>query len=196
MTENNHNDSELKIPDRPLECTECKRPIAYHYTEIVGDMMTHTSMCAECPVLNRRLHGTHLEHAVIPSESVTALACGNCGTTLEAIKVGTLLGCEVCYEVFDDILLPEMLAGNKIPSRIATTKKSVPIHIGRAPGEIQEINPSLRLLALNEALNEMLKSEKYEQAAWLRDQIKALTDQREAEMKNENMNQEKPNAGK
>ncbi len=196
MTENNHIDSEPKEPDRPLECTECKRTIAYYYTEIVGEMITHTSMCAECPVLDRRLHGTHLEHAVTPAEGVTVLACGNCGVTLEALKVGTLLGCQECYEVFDDILLPEMLAANKIPSRIATNKKSVPIHIGRAPGEIQEINPSLRLLALNEALNEMLKSEKYEQAAWLRDQIKALTDHREAEKANEKQNQEKPNAGK
>ncbi len=57
--------------------------------------------------------------------------------------------------------------------------------------KIQEINPSLRILALNEALNEMLKSEKYEQAAWLRDQIKALTDEREGD----NKIQEKPDAG-
>lgn len=193
MTSNNNqsnNEPKEPEPERPLECTECRRPIAFQYTEIVGDRITHTCMCAECPVLHRRLHGTHLEHAV-SSDSATSLACGNCGTTLDAIRVGTLLGCQVCYEVFDDILLPEMLEANKIPARFATTtKKSVPVHIGRAPGEIQEINPSLRLLALNEALTEMLKSEKYEQAAWLRDQIKALTDEREGD----NLNQENSDA--
>ncbi len=136
MSNHDHStDSEEKEPDRPLECTECKRPIACRYTEVIGEMMSHSSMCAECPVLDRRLHGTHLEHAFSSAEGITGLACGNCGTTLEAIKVGTPLGCEVCYEIFDDILLPEMLAGNKIPARIATNKKSVPIHIGRAPGE-------------------------------------------------------------
>lgn len=174
MTNHFLDNGDSKEPDRPLECTECKRAIACHYTEIVGDMMAKTSMCAECPVLDRRLHGIHLEHAFSSVEGNTALACGNCGTTLQAIRMGTPLGCQVCYEIFDDVLLPELLAANKIPARLANNKKTVPIHIGRTPGDIQEINPSLRILALNEALNEMLKNEKYEQAAWLRDQIKAL----------------------
>jgi protein arginine kinase activator len=82
----------------------------------------------------------------------------------------------MCYEVFDDVLISEMLAARKIPPRIANAKKTVPVHIGRAPGEIKEISSSLRLLALNEALSDMLKKEDYEQAAWLRDQIKALTE--------------------
>lgn len=183
----NENTFPEKEPERPIECTECKRPIAVHYTEIVGDTITHTAMCAECPVLRHRLYGTpHVEGAASTTGVSAGLACGNCGTTLDAIKVGTALGCNVCYEVFDDILLPEMLAAEKVPQRLATTKKTVPIHIGRAPGEVQEISPSLRLLALNEALNEMLKSEDYEQAAWLRDQIKALT-----EKKPENPNEKK-----
>jgi protein arginine kinase activator len=170
--------SQDTLPDRPLECTECRKPIAVHYTEMVGEAVNHTSMCADCPVLRHKLHGApHVEHSEGKREG-TSLACGNCGTTLDAIRVGTPLGCNVCYEVFDDVLLPEMLAANKIPPRIATTKKSVPIHIGRNPGESQEISPSLRLLALNEALSEMLKSEDYEQAAWLRDQIKALTEKK------------------
>lgn len=89
------------------------------------------------------------------------------------------MGCSECYQVFEDVILPEMLAAGKLPPRLATAKKTIPIHIGRAPGESQELNPSLRLLALNEALNETLKREDYEQAAWLRDQIKALTEQPE-----------------
>lgn len=174
-------DNEEKIPDRPLECSECKKPIAVRYTEIVGGFITHTSMCADCPELQRRLHGISNQHVSgnLKDENSTGLACGNCGTTLELIRVGTPLGCSMCYEVFDDILLGEMLAAEKIPARIVPAKKSLPIHIGRAPGEIKEMNPSLRLLALNEALNETLKREDYEQAAWLRDQIKALTENRE-----------------
>lgn len=176
----NNGDMLEQEPERPLECTECRRPIAVHYTEIVKDTMTHTAMCSECPVLRHRLHGIpHTDQPRDKAESSAGLACGNCGTTLASIRVGTPLGCEVCYEVFNDIIIPEMMAANKIPARIATNKKSVPIHIGRTPGQSQEINPSLRLLALNEALSEMLKSEDYEQAAWLRDQIKALTEKRQ-----------------
>lgn len=172
-------DTEDKLPDRPLECSECKKPIAVQYTEIANGNIIRTCMCADCPVLRNKLHGVpHIETTSGKREGSMSLACGNCGTALDAIRVGTPLGCDVCYEVFDDVLLPEMLAANKIPPRIANNKKSTPIHIGRSAGEIQEISPSLRLLALNEALNEMLKSEDYEQAAWLRDQIKALTDKK------------------
>ena len=46
------------MSERPLDCTECKKPIAVLYTEIVGNRMTRTSMCADCPHLERRLYGT------------------------------------------------------------------------------------------------------------------------------------------
>jgi protein arginine kinase activator len=177
MRERPEEESEEKIPERPLECGECKKKVTVIYTEVVGDSIIRTAMCSDCPELQRRLHGTP-PHLLIGSqaEAEAGLACGNCGTTLEAVRVGTPLGCSDCYEVFDDILLGEMLSAGRIPARLATIKKSIPIHIGRAPGETQEMNPSLRLLALNEALNETLKREDYEQAAWLRDQIKALTE--------------------
>ncbi len=171
------NPAEEKLPERPLECYECKKPVSVIYTEIIGKAITRTSMCADCPELQRRLRGAPSQAAEkLPGEMTTGLACGNCGTTLESLRVGIPVGCSVCYDVFDDVLLGEMLASEKIPQRLSTTKKSIPIHIGRAPGESQEMNPTLRLLALNEALNETLKREDYEQAAWLRDQIKALTE--------------------
>lgn len=166
----------LPEPERPLECGDCRRPIAVIYTEIIGDSITRTCMCSECPVLRLKLHGApHTE--IVKGQTGLELVCGNCGTTLDSIRRGTLLGCDVCYEVFDDILIPEMLAAEKVPARFSNIKKNTPVHMGRAPGEIQEINPAIRLIALNDALKEMLKSEDYEQAAWLRDQIKALTEE-------------------
>jgi protein arginine kinase activator len=162
------------MAERPLECSDCKKPIAVNYTEIVGDNITCTSMCADCPVLQRRLHGTsnfQLPEKIL--DSYAGLCCGTCGTTLDAIRMGTPLGCSECYEVFGDILVQELINTNRISQRMSN-KKSTPIHIGRSPGETTEMNPSLRLLALNEALNETLTREDYEQAAWLRDQIKEL----------------------
>ena len=55
----------------------------------------------------------------------------------------------------------------------------MPLHIGRAPGEVVEINPTLRLIALNEALDETLIREEYEQAAVLRDQITAFKEKKD-----------------
>lgn len=182
-SENNTNQEHpSREPERPLECSECKRPIRVLYTEIVGNTITHTNMCSECPELERRLRGVPVaERAGGPGSG--GIACGECGTTLQAIRVGTPLGCSNCYDVFTDVIIAELISSEKIPSRIVGNKKSVPLHIGRAPGETQEINPSLRLLALNEELSETLKREDYEQAAWLRDQIKALTEKQEEEEK-------------
>ena len=165
-----------KLPERPLECGECKKPVMIHYTEVVGDLIVTTCMCSDCPELQKRLHGTTALTNIAHAEAVAGLVCGNCGTSLEAVRVGAPLGCNVCYDVFGDLLLHELLAANKAPQRLVNAKKSAPIHIGRSPGEIQEIKPAMRLLALNEALSETLKKEDYEQAAWIRDQIKALTD--------------------
>lgn len=166
-----------QFPDRPLECSECKRAIAIRYTEIIGDVITHTSMCSECPELQKRLHGTNPKEFVANQTGTPAgLECGNCGTTLEEVRRGHQLGCSECYNVFGDVLLIEMQVANRLPSRVMPIKKGVPIHIGRSPGEQVVVNPSSRILALNEALKETLNREDYEQAASLRDQIKALED--------------------
>jgi protein arginine kinase activator len=100
------------------------------------------------------------------------LCCGQCGTTLESVRLGSPLGCPECYEIFSDILILEMQKHEKG----ASPKSAPPLHIGRAPGEDTKAKPALRLLALNEALSETLNREDYEQAAWLRDQIKVLSD--------------------
>lgn len=173
-----------KPPDRPLECSECKKPIAIKYTEIIGDSITHTSMCSDCPEYLRRLHGQGYVQSINVTEG-TGLACGNCGTTLDAVRMGTPLGCSNCYEVFGETIFTELHAIQKLPGRLTVFRKSTPIHIGRGPGEVKEMNLSMKLLALNEALNETLKAENYEQAALLRDQIKELTEQN-PELKEQN----------
>lgn len=176
--------SEDKQPERPLECSDCRKMISTLYTEIVGRTIVNTCMCSDCPVLQRRLFGLPPSLEGGHADGQAELACGNCGTTLEALRVGEFLGCSVCYEVFDDMLLSELRALGKIPPRLATTKKSQTIHIGRASGEPLKMSSSMRLLALSEALNETLKREDYERAAWLRDQIKALTESLSEEKNN------------
>ncbi|WP_166154113.1 MULTISPECIES: UvrB/UvrC motif-containing protein [unclassified Neochlamydia] len=168
---------EEQVPERPIECTECKKPIAIWYTELIGNNISQTGMCSDCPILRRKLHGQTSEKEMGHMVGETSLACGECNTSLEALRVGASLGCSNCYEVFDDIILQELLILDKVPPRVKANKKIFPLHIGRSPGEVREISPSLRLLALNEALNETLKREDYEQAAWLRDQIRALTEE-------------------
>ncbi|MEX1012611.1 MAG: UvrB/UvrC motif-containing protein [Waddliaceae bacterium] len=160
--------------ERPVECSECRRPISVHYSEIVNGNMTHIGMCDQCPQLQLKMFGSDgYEEVAEFTETKTGLECGECGTALEPVKMGSPLGCSVCYEVFSDIIIQQLTMNGKLPKK--TKSKTTPLHIGRSPGKIHEMSPSLRIHALNEALDDTLKREDYEQAAMLRDQIKELT---------------------
>lgn len=142
--------------------------------------MTRTVMCSDCPHLERKLYGK-IRKEVGAAEGETSLACGNCGTSLEAIRTGHLLGCKQCFEVFGDTLIEMLLKEHRISRHLTSNKRTQPLHIGRTPGEVTEISPTLRLIALNEALDETLIREDYEQAALLRDQIRAIKEKAEHE---------------
>jgi protein arginine kinase activator len=166
--------------ERPVECSHCKKPIKVIYKEIVDNSILCTEMCADCPVLQQKLHGqmAGLQPREGLTEAEAGLCCGHCRTTLESIKMGNPLGCSECYAIFSDILISELIAADKLPSRIKKdilTKKTQPLHLGKSPNKSLTLPSSSRLMSLNEALNEALKKENYEQAAWLRDQIKALS---------------------
>lgn len=173
------------MPDRPLDCNECKRPLAVCYTQIIGDKMSRVVMCADCPHLERRLYGTIRKEPVPEKQdaNVLDLECGNCGTKLEEVRTGHELGCPTCYDVFADVIINDLTNAHFISSHLTSNKKTMPLHVGRMPGEVAEINPTLRLIALNEALDEMLIREDYEQAALLRDQIKTFKEKMKDERK-------------
>jgi protein arginine kinase activator len=167
------------MSERPVECSHCKKPIQVIYKEIVEETVTCTHMCEDCPILQQKMTGELKEGKRKKSDIDTGLCCGSCGTTLESIQTGNPLGCSECYNVFGDILMQELLSMGMLPARLQKNlgrKKSQPLHIGKTPSTPVEIPASSRLTALNEALNEALKKENYEQAAWLRDQIKDLMD--------------------
>lgn len=177
-------ESEDKEPDRPLECGDCKKPIAIRYTEAEKGKIVETSMCSDCPHFQKKLKGGSITSAGVGPKA--GLVCGDCRTSLEDLQVGHPLGCSHCYEVFTEAILIELNSRNKIPLKVNTGKKNATYHLGRILGESVEVNPSLQLVALNEALNEMLKKEEYEQAALIRDQINAIA--KESQKKNEKKN--------
>jgi protein arginine kinase activator len=168
------------MSEKPIECSHCKKSIKTIYQEIVGHSITCLEMCADCPILQQKLRGSSSSNSnTTQGEGKdTTLCCANCMTTLESIKTGNPLGCSHCYAIFEDILVEELLSQDKLPSRIPKemgSKHSLPLHLGKSPETTLPLSPSIRLTSLNEALNEALKKENYEQAAWLRDQIKELS---------------------
>jgi protein arginine kinase activator len=170
-------DSMQELPERHLECSECKKPIAVCYTEIVGKMIYKLGMCADCPLLRQKLYGTPT--GAVNEEAKTAgLTCGSCGTTADEVKMGSLLGCSLCYAVFEETILQELQAANRLANKGILTKPTKLIHLGKTPGQAVEVTPATKLIQLHQALHDTLAKEDYEQAAWLRDQIKALTEEK------------------
>lgn len=170
-------EKEEALPDRPLECSDCRRPVRVRYTEVIGFECSEMSMCGSCPEFEKRLQWAyHLSSRMDSSVAAEAgLACGNCGTTLGAVRVGMLLGCSHCYELFGSVLLEELVASRRVAPGASIERKGAFLHLGRGPGEVKEMSPTLKLFALNEALSETLAREDYEQAALLRDQIRQIT---------------------
>ncbi len=175
MTENQPPKKREGGEERPLECTSCKKHVAVRYTEVMGGVITHTVMCSDCPVLEMRLHGIP-SGDFAESAAEAGLCCGNCGTTLNSVRSGSFLGCQFCYDVFGDVLVGELESMNKISQKLMTPSMASHLHVGRKPGEVTKMSPSNQLIALKEALDETLEREDYEQAAWIRDQIKELTE--------------------
>lgn len=159
------------MSDRPLECGECKRPAKVVYKEIVDDEISCYNMCEQCPVLERKLHG--LSEAAETGEP--GVCCNSCHTTLESVQRGGKLGCTECYAIFSDVIVSEMQSAEKgMGFKPLFSKRGGAVHIGKSPTKTVDVALSGRIASLNEALNEALKKENYEQAAWIRDQIKEL----------------------
>lgn len=172
------------MEERPVECSHCKKSVKVIYKEITEDSTIVTQMCSDCPVLQRKLHGSTVNEGseLLTKDSEAALFCATCDTNLEWVKTGNPLGCSDCYPVFSDLIGSDFISAKRVPERLKKTlqmRRNQPLHVGRAPLKGEGIALSERLSSLNEALNEALKKENYEQAAWLRDQIKALMEKKE-----------------
>jgi protein arginine kinase activator len=153
------------MSERPLECCECRKETCIRFVQVTLDQMNEYTVCRDCPMITKWCG--FVESSKESSQLVQGagdICCGHCGTTMENVLVGSPLGCADCYDVFADVLCTQIL---KIPF-------SNVIHCGRGPGESAIFNPTLRLYALNEALQETLSREEYEEAARIRDEINAL----------------------
>lgn len=159
------------MPERPIECSHCQKPADITYKQIAQGTTACTQMCHECPILQKKLYGMPdaSEGTALPGE-VPSLCCAICMTTLESLQTGGALGCSHCYVVFEKPLLEKFLdhtdqfAENPFPLA----------HRGKTPQTSLPLSLPSQLETLSEALHAAVQKEQYEQAAWLRDQIKEL----------------------
>lgn len=156
-------------------CDHCKeREATMHVAVFEKSGKKEWNLCSECAQklgvmpMNPFSFGDLFQQvtADIPAE----ISCSSCGTTLGELKRTGLVGCEHCYEDLRMGIMPI----------IRNVQKNVQ-HIGRTPigyeagtlvSQCEDHKVDEELEHLKEELAEAVKSENFEQAAVLRDQIK------------------------
>jgi len=156
--------------DRPEECKKCDKPLCIRYKKISGRTITEMQLCEDCPQLKQSLCGNDRSDKKTYT-FIENYCCVGCHTSLEQIKCGLPLGCPLCYTVFEGALNDIL----KEKERIAPLTHSVPFFGKRAP-DVEKALKSSKILELGQALNTAIAKENYEEAAWLRDQIKEMTE--------------------
>jgi protein arginine kinase activator len=162
--------------DRPLECAQCQKPLAIVYKEIKEGIIASCGLCNECPILQKKLYKTPAEDLSLETNTPMGVCCARCGTAQDTIMRGELLGCPECYQHFREPIINQLVSLKKLPSalRKSPLQARAPLHIGKTPKGTKTTSAPTQLSSLIEALNEAIKKENYEQAAWLRDQIQSL----------------------
>ena len=107
---------------------------------------------------------TSFEEKVRPPE-VEEIKCSQCGLSYNDFRKTFQLGCGQCYETFKESLEPML---RRIHGSI--------IHKGKVPSKVsvKVATPKDEIKELKKKLQEAIKKEEYEEAAHLRDEIRAL----------------------
>ncbi|KIR03190.1 Nucleotide excision repair protein [Lachnospiraceae bacterium TWA4] len=173
-------------------CEKCKQKEAsVHYTEVVNGEVTEHNFCLDCAkeldvggsIAALFEGGSHLgrllsglfgfdEEAADDGEEETGIkiACPTCHTSYEEFVRESKFGCPDCYEVFDLLIEDQIKAiqGNHS-------------HVGKSPqtASVREEEKAVEdpLKILQSHLQEALREEEYEKAAYYRDEIKKLKEE-------------------
>ncbi|MEW6006956.1 MAG: UvrB/UvrC motif-containing protein [bacterium] len=147
-----------------------------HFKQVINNQTTSIHLCEECaeekgfglsgisqpfPNLLEFFSNIFKEE----KEAITEeMRCTGCGMGLSEFQKGGRLGCSDCFEAFKQPLLSllKQIHGSTV-------------HIGRHPFGFEEIaQKEKKLKMLKDELKKAISTENYEEAARLRDMIKAL----------------------
>jgi protein arginine kinase activator len=155
-----------------LKCDLCGKPATVHLTQIVNNQIHKLDLCEECAAAKGVTDPTGFSLADLlvkaaagtPEPAGTQLVCENCGFTQADFKKLGRLGCPACYERFKPILDP-----------VLTNMHKGVTHVGKVPSRaIERRSLQDRLDRLEKEMHDAIKSERYEDAARLRDEITTL----------------------
>lgn len=170
-----------------MMCEECgMNPAVFHFVTIHNEERTERNLCPSCMakykqqlpgidiknlagILNNLIEGKPGAKKESIDPETAAITCEQCGMTYGEFKKCGMLGCAECYHAFREPMtaLLQRIHGNTQ-------------HAGRIPGGVHS-GTSIRMNIdrLRQQLQKAVAAEEYEQAAKLRDAIRALTAQLE-----------------
>lgn len=157
-------------------CDICHKNMAtVHLTEIIDNQITELHLCEECA----RQKGAQMEQHFGLADLLAGLAdlgqqfevrgktetkCPNCGLTYQDFRRLGRLGCSECYTTFKDSLAVLL-------KRIHGSTQ----HLGRMPAKaVPPVQKKSEIDALRAKLQKAIEMEEFEEAARLRDKIRAL----------------------
>ena len=177
-----------------MMCEECGiRPAKFHLMTIINGDKVERNLCPGCMakhqkqlpgidfsnlagILSSILAGRDEEETARQDAEYAGCTCEQCGMTYAEFQKGGMLGCANCYQAFRDPLtaMLQRVHGNTQ-------------HAGRVPGGVHS-GTSIRMNIdrLRQKLQKAIQDEEYEQAAKLRDAIRALNmqlERKEADIK-------------
>lgn len=151
-------------------CDSCKQNEAVvHRIVVINGKKHEQHLCAQCAKaagsLTFKLPSfAELMNVPFQREADEDEAACECGMTLSRFRETGLLGCPKCYDTFREELGP-------VIERSQGGRRQ---HMGVRPAFGAPAQEASELEKLKEALRQAVESEDYEQAAGLRDQIRAM----------------------
>jgi len=176
-------------------CDICgKNPATVHLTEIIDDQMNELHLCEDCArtkssAMEQQFGLSDLLAGMVDfeqknkEEGIPAVKCPNCGLTYADFKKIGRLGCGQCYNVFRQYLAPllKRIHGSnqhvgKSPVRRTKIAQAAPAPGAGVAAETPSAAPKRKadLQELKAQLAKAIEKEAFEDAARLRDQIKAM----------------------
>lgn len=162
-------------------CQNCgKNEATTHLKQIINGDMAESHLCSDCAShlgysdvfsgfgLNLSEFFGSLLGDMMPSLSAgNAPRCAKCGTAFSDIVRDGKVGCAECYRTFYDKLLPSI---QRIHGKIK--------HSGKisqsAPADVKVETKEEKIEKLKAQMNDAVAKQEFEQAAKIRDEIKAL----------------------
>lgn len=155
-------------------CEECgTRPAEVLMTAVVGGQTTTRHLCRECV---KKYKAGDLQavlaavlSAMAQKEQAPEITCPRCGETYSEFQKTGMLGCAECYQAFRKELTP-------LIARVQGRAQ----HAGRRPPVSEEEQARLNQMeSLRSRMEAAVAEENFEEAARLRDELRAMTPARE-----------------